>query len=89
MLVNGYATPLMVHLIESVERGVVFGENHVEGFVGSGRGGAGLGEARVVPAKLRRRDPQRLTGAPGVFDDDAHAVMAIVIGRSPMIHMPG
>ncbi len=37
-------------------------------------------EARVIPLEGRRREPLGFACVSGVFDDDAHAVMAVVIG---------
>src|SRR6516165_10329791 len=68
--------------VEAARCGVLLAEGHFDGFVGLRRGGrvAG-GETRVAPAERRGRGPNRLAAVSGVFDDDAHAVFAIVVGE--------
>ena len=67
--------------IETFVGGVLFGEEHVDGFVGVGGGGPGGGEAEVVPLEGGRGSPEGLGLLIGVFDDDAHAVVAVVVGE--------
>ncbi len=51
--------------------------------VSSGVGAAapGFAEAGVAPTEGRRLEPEGFGGMAGVFDDDAHAVMAVVVGE--------
>ena len=48
-----------------------------------------MAEMRVVPAEWFGSNPLRLAFLSGVLDDDAHAVMAIIVAVSPMIQSPG
>src|SRR6202158_5521467 len=80
-------------LIESVEGGVLFFEQHGECLVGLGGVCGGIAEVRVIPFERSGRKPLRLGLAAGIFDDDAHAVTAIVVVEvshdpdSGMVHL--
>ena len=56
-------------------------DRHLDRLVGCGRRGVRLAEPRVIPAERLRLDPLRLALLARVFDDDAHAVSAVVIGE--------
>ena len=90
---SGRQTPLMVQRLKPSSAAFSLAKVISIGFVGRGRDGAGLGEARIVPAKRRRRDPCGFARAASVFNDDAHAVAAVVvveIAQNPdagMIHL--
>src|SRR5215475_14369699 len=67
--------------VEAVLRSIIFREGHFEGFVWRRRGRARFREPSVVPLETRRRNPLRFSGAPGVLQNDAHAMAAILIGE--------
>src|SRR5579862_6959128 len=79
--------------IKSVLGRVLLREGHGDGFVGCGRRPSGVGEASVVPMEWLGRRPDGLALLAGIFDDDAHAVSAIVVGEvandpySGMVHL--
>src|SRR6185437_4940034 len=66
--------------VEAVQRRIVLGKRHLESLVRRG-GRLLLAENRVVPAIAGRLYPFRLAGAPGIFDHNAHALAAVVVGH--------
>src|SRR5579863_8159936 len=68
-------------LIETPVCGIPFGKGHFNHFVRLGGNSIRLGETRIVPVEWLGRRPDWLSFVPGVFDDDAHAVTAIVVGK--------
>src|ERR1700722_4474851 len=80
-------------LIESVEGGVVLDDRHLDGLIRFTGRGRCLAKARVVPAEWLWGDPFRLAFLAVVFQDPAHSMTAIVIGKIPhhphagMIHL--
>ncbi len=68
-------------LIEAIECGVLFFEEHVEGFVGLRGGWVGIAEVGVVPLEGMGWEPLGLAFVACVLDYDAHAVVAVVVGE--------
>src|SRR6185437_7804169 len=67
--------------IEAMGRRIVHNEQHFDGLVRRDRWHCLVTETSIVPQQWLRLHPLRLAGAAGVFDHDAHAVIAIVIGE--------
>lgn len=67
--------------VESAVGGIVFGEKHVDDFVGLGCGLGVVAEDAVVPDIGLWRDPLGFAFVPPIFDYDAHAVAAVVVGE--------
>src|SRR5579862_6984064 len=69
--------------IEAVFGGILFGEGHLDGFVGRRGLGSGMraGKTRVVPMEGRGSEPLRLSLVSSVFNNDAYAVFAVVVGK--------
>ena len=67
--------------VEAAERRVVLLDRHHDRFVGCWPAGARFTKIRIVPAEGPGLDPCRLARMSGIFDDDAHAVAAIVVGK--------
>ena len=82
----------MVQRLNPSESGVLLLEGHVEDFVGLRRGSGWVSEVSVVPLEGAGREPLRFGFVSGILDDDAHAVMTVVVGEiahdpnSRMIH---
>src|SRR5690349_21496777 len=66
-------------LVKSVQRTVMLDDEHFDRFVRRSGSCPRFGEDRVVPTVRLWLGPLRLAAASGVFDDDAHAVAAVVI----------
>ena len=64
--------------VEAPGAAVDFPEDQRNRFVGLWDG-AGLAEERVIPRLLLRLHPARRTSAVGVLDDDAHAILAVIV----------
>src|SRR5271165_6652570 len=73
-LLHGIGYPVDRPLVESVERGVLLFEEHVERFVRLRRGCAEITEVRIVPLERPWRNPLWFAFGSGIFDDDPHAV---------------
>jgi hypothetical protein len=72
-------------LVESVERRIVLGEQHLDDLVGSLGG--------VIPFGGLRLDPDGFAFRTGIFHNHAHTVLAVIIGKvaenpdTGMIHL--
>src|SRR5215467_6227032 len=75
--------------VESRLGGVVLRKGHLKNFVGSGRGGASLRKARVVPPECRRNKPLRLSDSPGILHDYPHPVSAVIVVEVTKDPYPG
>src|SRR5215469_8704899 len=77
VVVHGKSDTVDRPAIETFFCGVVFLKEHVEGFIGRGRCATWLRKSGITPLERGWSNPLGFAGVSGVFDDDAHAVMAI------------
>src|SRR5580704_3770830 len=93
LLLHGIRNSIDRPTIKTLFGGIVFRERHIEGVVGSGSRRTNFAETRVIPAKRLGWQPSGFPLLARVFDDDAHAVIAIVVGQishdpyARMIHL--
>src|SRR5499427_6188906 len=66
--------------VEALHCCIVFGEQHVEGFIRC-RNVAVLPKLAIVPLERRRRHPLRLALHARILHHNSHAVMPVVVGR--------
>src|SRR3974390_1267519 len=80
-------------LVEPIQRAVVFDDRHLDCLIGRGGRRIRFAKARVVPAERLGLYPLRLALGARVFNDNAHAMLAVVIGQvahdphADMIHL--
>ena len=67
--------------VEALVGGVVLGERHLDGFIRRLARRTRLSETRIIPFERSRLGPFRLSGFAGIFDHNAHAPGAVVIGK--------
>src|ERR1039458_3185104 len=75
--------------METVRRGITLDDRHLDGLIGCRGGPRRPSKPRIVPMEGFRLQPLRLARLARVFDDDAHAVPAIVIGEITEHPNPG
>ena len=78
---SGKRPPLIVHQVETLFGGIVLCEGHLERFIRRKCDFTGFCETQIIPMKQFRRCPRRLCFVSRIFQDNTHAVTAIVIRK--------
>src|SRR5437762_11162364 len=67
--------------IKALFSGILFLKCHLNRLVGGRSSCSRLSEPRIAPAEMRRRDPLRFAHASRIFNHDAHAMVAVIVGK--------